>query len=281
MQAVGRLGSYISQGVYTVSGPFHPFGGAVDIVVVEQPDGTLRSSPWFVRFGKFQGVLKSREKVVQISVNGVDAGFQMYLDSKGEAFFLREIDAEPVSGDDDADVDDQSLDLDSSKSSNFDSENAKIVAVGRSNSRRSRVLGLVFGRGSLKGGAEDADGNRERAEIAANLLEIKWSTNLGQDQGSSSTSSSSGATTHDPSGKDNVQVACVELEEVSGHDGGGGVSSESSKVSMVCSTEEGHEVLYLADGETGQVHVHDQVLHVATALLSEVNSYTPFNNLRF
>ncbi|PPR93944.1 hypothetical protein GOBAR_AA26726 [Gossypium barbadense] len=58
--AVGRLGSYISRGVYTVSGPFHPFGGAVDIIVVEQPDGTFKTSPWYVRFGKFQGVLKTR-----------------------------------------------------------------------------------------------------------------------------------------------------------------------------------------------------------------------------
>lgn len=90
MYAVGKFGSFISRSVYTVSGPFHPFGGAVDVVVVQQQDGGgFKSSPWYVRFGKFQGVLKTREKVVTIAVNGVEAGFHMYLDSNGEAYFLR------------------------------------------------------------------------------------------------------------------------------------------------------------------------------------------------
>jgi phosphatidate phosphatase LPIN len=37
--------------------------GAIDVVVVEQPDGSFRCSPFHVRFGKL-GVLRSREKVV-------------------------------------------------------------------------------------------------------------------------------------------------------------------------------------------------------------------------
>lgn len=94
MYAVGRLGSYITRGVYTVSGSFHPFGGAVDIIVVEQPDGSFKSSPWYVRFGKFQGVLKAREKIVNICVNGIDANFHMYLDNRGEAYFLREVEGD-------------------------------------------------------------------------------------------------------------------------------------------------------------------------------------------
>ncbi|CAM8975985.1 unnamed protein product [Rhodiola kirilowii] len=91
MYAVGRL---IGRSISTVSGPFHPFGGAVDVVVVEQPDGSFKSSPWYVRFGKFQGVLKRREKVVSICVNGVDADFHMYLDHTGEAYFLEEAEEE-------------------------------------------------------------------------------------------------------------------------------------------------------------------------------------------
>ncbi|KAJ9166216.1 hypothetical protein P3X46_020997 [Hevea brasiliensis] len=94
MYAVERLGSYISRGVYTVSGPFHPFGGAVDIIVVEQPDGSFKSSPWYVRFGKFQGVLRARERVVTVAVNGTDPNFHMYLDQRGEAYFLREVEGE-------------------------------------------------------------------------------------------------------------------------------------------------------------------------------------------
>lgn len=93
MNVVGRVGSLIQQGVYSVATPFHPFGGAVDVIVVQQQDGTFRSTPWYVRFGKFQGVLKGAEKIVRIAVNGVEANFHMYLDNSGEAYFIKEVDA--------------------------------------------------------------------------------------------------------------------------------------------------------------------------------------------
>ncbi|KAG4140389.1 hypothetical protein ERO13_D06G015600v2 [Gossypium hirsutum] len=206
MYAVGRLGSYISRGVYTVSGPFHPFGGAVDIIVVEQPDGTFKTSPWYVRFGKFQGVLKTREKVVSICVNGIEANFHMFLDHKGEAYFLREVDGEegesegvpfpfPSGYDTDEPMSGNRMPM-KSKSCNYDADrsnsvgevdvsNGKILA--RTTSRRSRIFGLVFGRRSMKeDGYQEAIGAAdvmrldplERAEIAADLLEVKWSTNL-------------------------------------------------------------------------------------------------------
>lgn len=110
MNVVGKVGSLISQGVYSVATPFHPFGGAVDVIVVQQQDGTFRSTPWYVRFGKFQGVLKGAEKVVRISVNGVESNFHMYLDNSGEAYFVKDAD------------EDKGVDLDqdsSSKSDNF------------------------------------------------------------------------------------------------------------------------------------------------------------------
>ncbi|KAK8518074.1 hypothetical protein V6N12_017232 [Hibiscus sabdariffa] len=93
MNVVGKVGSLISQGVYSVATPFHPFGGAIDVIVVRQQDGTFRSTPWYVRFGKFQGVLKGAEKVVRVTVNGVEADFHMCLDNSGEAYFAREVDA--------------------------------------------------------------------------------------------------------------------------------------------------------------------------------------------
>lgn len=156
MYAVGKVGSLISRSVYSVSGPFHPFGGAVDIVVVQQQDGSFKSSPWYVRFGKFQGVLKSREKVVDISVNGVDAGFHMYLDSNGEAYFLRNADpngeegefiVSPASSGDEREVPIQEAQLRKSKSTSCDSSTmeadvgeGKILA--RTTSRRSLQLVL-------------------------------------------------------------------------------------------------------------------------------------------
>ncbi|KAI8549896.1 hypothetical protein RHMOL_Rhmol06G0060800 [Rhododendron molle] len=199
MYTVGRLGSYISKGVYTVSGPFHPFGGAVDIIVVEQQDGSFKSSPWYVRFGKFQGVLKAKEKVVNISVDGVQADFHMYLDSKGEAYFLKEVDVEEGGGDSGFSPSSSGEDTDGQsggdkrpmKSKTFDANGSNLVTqiditngkiLTRTNSRRSRILGLVFGRKSTR---EEKDGSNvvaadslKRAEIAADLLELKWSTNL-------------------------------------------------------------------------------------------------------
>ncbi|XVE96798.1 hypothetical protein REPUB_Repub02eG0254300 [Reevesia pubescens] len=96
MNVVVKVGSLISQGVYSVATPFHPFGGAVDAIVVQQQDGTFRSTPWYVRFGKFQGVLKGAEKVVRITVNGIEADFHMCLDNSGEAYFVREVDSGKV-----------------------------------------------------------------------------------------------------------------------------------------------------------------------------------------
>lgn len=42
--------------------------GAIDVIVVEQPDGSYNCSPFHVRFGKL-GVLRSREKVVCTDLN--------------------------------------------------------------------------------------------------------------------------------------------------------------------------------------------------------------------
>jgi phosphatidate phosphatase LPIN len=39
--------------------------GAIDVIVVEQPDGTLACSPFHVRFGKLR-LLTPKEKVVSI-----------------------------------------------------------------------------------------------------------------------------------------------------------------------------------------------------------------------
>ena len=44
--------------------------GAIDVIVVQQPDGTYLSSPFHVRFGKL-GVLKAREKIVSLLLTTV------------------------------------------------------------------------------------------------------------------------------------------------------------------------------------------------------------------
>uniref|UniRef100_A0A8C0J6P2 phosphatidate phosphatase n=1 Tax=Chelonoidis abingdonii TaxID=106734 RepID=A0A8C0J6P2_CHEAB len=63
--------------------------GCIDIIVVRQPDGSFQCSPFHVRFGKL-GVLRSREKVVDIEINGEPVDLHMKLGDNGEAFFIQE-----------------------------------------------------------------------------------------------------------------------------------------------------------------------------------------------
>ncbi|XP_008178722.1 phosphatidate phosphatase LPIN3 isoform X2 [Acyrthosiphon pisum] len=88
------LGKFISnfRHVYNEINPA-TLTGAIDIVVVEQPDGTFTCSPFHVRFGKI-GVLRSREKIVEIEINGEPVQLHMKLGESGEAFFVEEISEE-------------------------------------------------------------------------------------------------------------------------------------------------------------------------------------------
>ncbi len=64
--------------------------GAIDVVVVEHDNGTFVSSPFHVRFGKM-GVLKAREKIVDIEVNDEPVEIHMKLDEFGVAFFVEDL----------------------------------------------------------------------------------------------------------------------------------------------------------------------------------------------
>ncbi|EGP87918.1 uncharacterized protein MYCGRDRAFT_41117 [Zymoseptoria tritici IPO323] len=63
--------------------------GAIDVVVVEQADGSLACSPFHIRFGKFS-LLRPHEKKVEFRVNGEKKDFPMKLGEGGEAFFVFE-----------------------------------------------------------------------------------------------------------------------------------------------------------------------------------------------
>ena len=67
--------------------------GAIDVIVVEQEDGTYKCSPFHVRFGKL-GVLKAKEKIVDIEINGNEVSLKMKLDDTGAAFFVEDVDEE-------------------------------------------------------------------------------------------------------------------------------------------------------------------------------------------
>ncbi|KAL9948579.1 hypothetical protein D7B24_000937 [Verticillium nonalfalfae] len=63
--------------------------GAIDVIVVEQDDGSLVCSPFHVRFGKFS-LLRPYEKKVEFKVNGEKQPYSMKLGEEGEAFFVFE-----------------------------------------------------------------------------------------------------------------------------------------------------------------------------------------------
>lgn len=63
----------------------------MDIIVVRQPDGSLKSSPFHVRFGKFRA-FKGQSRKVQVIVNGVECTkVEMVIGKEGEAFFMRDV----------------------------------------------------------------------------------------------------------------------------------------------------------------------------------------------
>ncbi len=63
--------------------------GAIDVIVIEQEDGSLACSPFHVRFGKFS-LLRPYEKKVEFKVNDMKQNYSMKLGEGGEAFFVFE-----------------------------------------------------------------------------------------------------------------------------------------------------------------------------------------------
>ena len=64
--------------------------GAIDVVVIEQEDGSLHCTPFHVRFGRLKA-FRTREKMVSLSVNGEHTDVAMKVGDKGEVFFLTEV----------------------------------------------------------------------------------------------------------------------------------------------------------------------------------------------
>jgi phosphatidate phosphatase LPIN len=87
MQYVRSLGSGVSKTWNSINPA--TLSGAIDVIVVEQADGTLACSPFHVRFGKFS-LLRPSEKRVEFNVNGVKQDYAMKLGDGGEAFFVFE-----------------------------------------------------------------------------------------------------------------------------------------------------------------------------------------------
>ena len=69
--------------------------GAIDILAVLQPDGSLKVSPFYVRFGKYSSLRSSeKDKRVHIFINDVPQSYSMQLGRTGEAYFVEEVEQE-------------------------------------------------------------------------------------------------------------------------------------------------------------------------------------------
>nr|XP_046229379.1 phosphatidate phosphatase LPIN1 isoform X2 [Scatophagus argus] len=91
MNYVGQLAGQVFVQVKELYRGLNPatLSGCIDVIVVRQPDGSLQCSPFHVRFGKM-GVLRSREKLVDMEINGEPVALHMKLGDNGEAFFVQE-----------------------------------------------------------------------------------------------------------------------------------------------------------------------------------------------
>ncbi|NXI11537.1 LPIN3 phosphatase, partial [Irena cyanogastra] len=92
MNYVGHLAESVFFTVKELYRDLNPatLSGCIDVVVVRQPDNSFKCSPFHVRFGKL-GVLRSKEKVVDIEINGEPVDLHMKLGDNGEAFFVEEL----------------------------------------------------------------------------------------------------------------------------------------------------------------------------------------------
>ena len=62
--------------------------GAMDVIVIQRQDGTMASTPFYVKFGRFK-LLKSNKLKVDLVVNEHSTDISMELKKNGKAIFVR------------------------------------------------------------------------------------------------------------------------------------------------------------------------------------------------
>lgn len=72
------------------------FGGAIDIILIKQPDGSLKTTPFHVRFGRFK-LLRSADKNIRIMINDKLTDMIMRINPvDGVAYFVQDEDDESL-----------------------------------------------------------------------------------------------------------------------------------------------------------------------------------------
>lgn len=83
-----KIAKGIYMGIKETFNPNKKSSAVMDTIVVQQPDGTLRSSPFHVHFGILK-LLDSENKFIDIFHQGQHTGICMILDKHGEGSFYR------------------------------------------------------------------------------------------------------------------------------------------------------------------------------------------------
>lgn len=63
--------------------------GAMDVIVIKRPDGTLASTPFYIKFGRLK-LMKSNKIKVNLVINSTVADMKMELKKSGKAVFIRD-----------------------------------------------------------------------------------------------------------------------------------------------------------------------------------------------
>ncbi|KAK9920759.1 hypothetical protein M0R45_029305 [Rubus argutus] len=84
MNVVGRVWEPNFPRGYSVATPFHPLVGLLMSLLFSSKMGHSEATPWYVRFGKFQGVLKDDQSSLEGSADLSEYGSSRYdnLDSE-------------------------------------------------------------------------------------------------------------------------------------------------------------------------------------------------------
>lgn len=69
------------------------FTGSMDIIVIKDSEGNLKSTPFHLKFGKFK-VLNYKNKKIEVYINGEKTGITMKINKNGNCYFKEYIEGE-------------------------------------------------------------------------------------------------------------------------------------------------------------------------------------------
>lgn len=86
MKSINNFLSSVAEACHPSKGTF---SGAMDVIVIRSPDGTMKSTPFYVKFGRFK-LMKSSNIKVRLIVKDQQTDVFMELKKSGRAIFLSE-----------------------------------------------------------------------------------------------------------------------------------------------------------------------------------------------